>query len=87
MKETPIYEREQATPAKPGLHQDATPAVARDDEAPDTLGKNEAGPEHIAPSNEKFSAAFDEFAGVFARDHATFHGRAWACFRAGASGL
>ncbi len=35
---------------------------------PGEVFKDANGPEHTAPENAKFSASFDEFAGLYARD-------------------
>jgi hypothetical protein len=41
---------------------------------PGDLQRNENGPEHTAPVNERFSSSFDEFAGEFARETAVLLG-------------
>lgn len=62
----PMYRAESITPGR-GDHQSATGDATEPEDADDTRVKNDAGPEHWAPHNTKYSSSFDEFAGEMAR--------------------
>jgi uncharacterized membrane protein len=65
-----IIDRASKFPAKSreSRPMDATRLAVPPEEAADTRMKTDDGPEHWAPRNEQFTASFDEFAGVLARD-------------------
>ncbi len=65
----PQYGRESIEPPGLGSHQMATGDAVSEEEARDTRVLNDAGPEHWAPHNPKYTSSFDEFAGAFVRDH------------------
>ncbi len=68
----PIYDAQSVTPSWSGSHQESTGDAEAEEAARDTRVKTDSGPEHWAPRNPSFDSTFDEFAGVFRRDHTTF---------------
>ena len=65
----PRYGRESIEPPGLGSHQMATGDAVSEEEARDTRVLNDAGPEHWAPHNTKYTSSFDEFAGAFVREN------------------